>query len=603
MRFSNTSIVLQVILAPLLLLAMTIGVLWWMDGHAERSLTALADGGQRSLLSVEKIYSSSAARLRRVDDLVTTIYRARSDAMRHISLSGSGLDQVRLAGIRAEVTQNLARAKQLIADDAAADDLKGPQDQRPSISTTDTQGALADYAKAVTELGDMAEFDRLMAIGLVADTEVKFQVVEQTLLARQEVEWAAANSDAEMMTRQSSETMSDIRAHAAAARANGWIVAVFALTAGLILSMLIGRGITKPLVSITNAMTRLSHGELETEIAAVARKDELGRMAEALLVFKDHMIKEARLAAEQAEGRRRGDAEKRAALTSMAETIEIETGGALELTRQRTAAMQATADEMITSASRTGTSAEDAATAAAQALSNAQTVASAAEELAASIREIGGQMGQSTAVVGRAVTASSETRVTIETLNQEVERIGAVADMIGEIAARTNLLALNATIEAARAGDAGKGFAVVASEVKQLATQTAHSTREIAEHIGRVRLATAASVAAVARIEKTIAEINAIGGSIAAAVEQQGVATAEIARNVTQTASAANAMKMRATEVSTEAHDTGRHAVEVRENAIGLTDAMENLRHSVIRVVRNSAIEAIGAPTDTAISA
>jgi len=73
-------------------------------------------------------------------------------------------------------------------------------------------------------------------------------------------------------------------------------------------------------------------------------------------------------------------------------------------------------------------------------------------------------------VVGRAVAAGAETRATIEALNQQVARIGAVADMIGEITAKTNLLALNATIEAARAGDAGKGFAVVASEVKALAT-------------------------------------------------------------------------------------------------------------------------------------
>jgi methyl-accepting chemotaxis protein len=79
-------------------------------------------------------------------------------------------------------------------------------------------------------------------------------------------------------------------------------------------------------------------------------------------------------------------------------------------------------------------------------------------------------------VVSRAVDASAEVRTTIEALNERVGRIGAVADMINDIAAKTNLLALNATIEAARAGAAGKGFAVVASEVKQLAKQTASST-------------------------------------------------------------------------------------------------------------------------------
>jgi methyl-accepting chemotaxis protein len=218
-------------------------------------------------------------------------------------------------------------------------------------------------------------------------------------------------------------------------------------------------------------------------------------------------------------------------------------------------------------------------------------VAEAAEQLTASIREIGGQVNQSSAIVGRAVTAGNETRATIEALNQEVERIGAVADMIGDIAAKTNLLALNATIEAARAGDAGKGFAVVAAEVKQLATQTAHSTREITKHIGQVRAATGASVAAVMRIEQTITEINTVAGSIAAAVEQQGAATAEIARNISETANAAHEMQARTTEVSEEARRTGGHAALVRSNATGLNDATEELRHSIIRAVRTSTTE------------
>ncbi len=283
--------------------------------------------------------------------------------------------------------------------------------------------------------------------------------------------------------------------------------------------------------------------------------------------------------------------EKRAALLAMAGRIETDTGSALEQIRGRTAAMTATADAMSASASRTGASAETAAAAAAQALANAQTVATAAEQLSASIREISGQVSQSAQVVSRAVEAGQETRTTIEALNQQVEQIGAVADMIGEIAAKTNLLALNATIEAARAGDAGKGFAVVASEVKQLANQTARSTGEIARHIEQVRAATNASVAAVAKIERNITEVNAIASSIATAVEQQTAATAEIARNVSATAVAANEMTSRTTEVSAEARETGGYSHEVRSNATALDTAMEELRHSVIRVVRTATPE------------
>jgi methyl-accepting chemotaxis protein len=312
------------------------------------------------------------------------------------------------------------------------------------------------------------------------------------------------------------------------------------LTIAGLIALVLGRGLTRPLAVLCDALDRLAGGDVNVAVPGIERRNEIGRIARDLESFKRSLAEAGQLRADQAELQQRAEAEKRTALTNMADTIEVETSGALEQIRQRTMAMTSIANQMGASADRTGTAAGTAANAAATALANAQTVASAAEQLSSSIREIGGQVNQSTTVVGRAVTAGNETRVTIEALNQKVERIGAVADMIGEIAAKTNLLALNATIEAARAGDAGKGFAVVASEVKQLATQTARSTQEIGLHINEVRQATNASVAAVARIEHTITEINTIAGSIAAAVEQQGAATAEIARTVSETAAAAN---------------------------------------------------------------
>lgn len=367
----------------------------------------------------------------------------------------------------------------------------------------------------------------------------------------------------------------------------------------LVLGILVGGGgfvlaqrrIISPIRATSATMRRLAEGDTTVAIAGEGRRDEIGEMIGAVVVFHDGMKEAARLASEREAERQRAASEKHAALVEMAEKIEMETATALEAIGARTAVMAVTAREMSASAARTGHSAQSAATASAQALATAQTVASAAEQLSASIREISVQVGQSNEIVDRAVAAGGDTRASIEALNEQVGRIGAVADMIGEIAARTNLLALNATIEAARAGDAGKGFAVVAAEVKALATQTARSTQEIGRHIAQVRGATGVSVAAVARIERTIGEINAIAGSIAAAVEQQGAATAEIARNVAETASAANDMTSRVSEVTTEAEQTGKHAADVSVNAAALDTAVGELRHSVIRVVRTSTAE------------
>jgi methyl-accepting chemotaxis protein len=424
-------------------------------------------------------------------------------------------------------------------------------------------------------------FARFMAETLAEANEVK-----KLSAVYAEIEPRLVAADKIFITGQETSDRDSTATQAAISWLGAWSVALITM-AVIALSWLIGRSISRPITGVTRSMEALARGDLSVTITDDNRGDEIGTMLRVVRAFKDSLVEAARRREQEAE-EALADAGKRAALIEMAEKIETDAGVVVAQIGERTRTMTTIAEEMSTLAGQTGAAAQSAAGAAAQALSNAQTVASAAEQLSASIREIGGQVSQSSAVVNQAVAAGTEARSTIETLNERVGRIGAVADMISDIAAKTNLLALNATIEAARAGEAGKGFAVVASEVKQLANQTARSTEEITRHIGEVRTATGASVTAVGRIEHTISEINTIANSIAAAVEEQGAATAEIARSVTETATAANEMNSRNSEVSAAAEQTGRYAGEVLDNTKALNAAVSDLRHAIIRTVRTS---------------
>ncbi len=163
---------------------------------------------------------------------------------------------------------------------------------------------------------------------------------------------------------------------------------------------------------------------------------------------------------------------------------------------------------------------------------NVQALATGTEELVSSIAEIGRRMVEASELTASAVTQAAATNQAIEGLLRATGEIEQIVQLITSIASQTNLLALNATIEAARAGDAGKGFAVVASEVKNLASQTARATGNIAGQIADVQAATRQSVEAIRAIAETISSINQIAGMIAAAVEQQGSVTREMSANM-----------------------------------------------------------------------
>jgi methyl-accepting chemotaxis protein len=216
-----------------------------------------------------------------------------------------------------------------------------------------------------------------------------------------------------------------------------------------------------------------------------------------------------------------------------------------------------------------------------------QTVAAATEQLSASIAEISRQVSESTTVARAAVEQAEQTNNEVNALAEAAQRIGDVVKLINNIAGQTNLLALNATIEAARAGEAGKGFAVVASEVKSLATQTAKATDEIAAQVTAIQGATSSAVKAIQDIGGTIVRVNQIAAAIAAAVEEQGAATREIARNVQHVSVGTIEVSTNIAGVSQAANETGSAAAEVHASASTLAQLSDALRSGFDRFVGN----------------
>jgi methyl-accepting chemotaxis protein len=319
-------------------------------------------------------------------------------------------------------------------------------------------------------------------------------------------------------------------------------------------------------------------GEIRTD-----RGDEVGDNARAAKTFKENLLRIEQIEAQQRQTETEAAELRKRYMHRLANDFEGAVGNVVNAVSSASAQLESSAGTLTRSAARAQEVTTTVAAASEEASTNVQSVASATEELTSSVNEISRQVQDSARIANDAVGQAQKTNARIAELALAANRIGAVVELINTIAGQTNLLALNATIEAARAGEAGRGFAVVASEVKALAEQTAKATGEISQQVNGMQAATADSVAAIREIGTTIARMSEISSTIAAAVEEQGAATQEIARNVQQAAQGTTKVSSNIVDVQRSASETGSASAQVLTAAQSLSDEAGLLRSEVGR--------------------
>jgi len=322
--------------------------------------------------------------------------------------------------------------------------------------------------------------------------------------------------------------------------------------------------------NLTRTVTTISkmtegNGDLTIRLAT-GGKDEIGRVSTGLNIF----IEKLHAAIKTTQQETRNLLDKSSTLHDLAQQISNSAKAMLvqsESVSKVTEITSENAKAIANDANKTSTKANELANSAVQMNLNMNSVAGAVEELSTSFGRITSNTDESRLIAKEATEKATEATGVMKKLGIAAKEIGHVTDVIKKIADKTNLLALNATIEAASAGEAGKGFTVVASEIKDLANQSAESADDIASRIERIQNDTNSAVKVIDNVSDIINKINTSIDSIANSVEQQTLASNEIASNAAQASSGTKRTVNAIGEVAHTAEISAQSADNVAEEA------------------------------------
>jgi len=372
------------------------------------------------------------------------------------------------------------------------------------------------------------------------------------------------------------------------------IAGILVVVAARLLTNRIGGSVSEPLAQISAILERLIGRDYSVEIEDSGRSDEIGALARAAKALRETGIqkvqlesRETELRQREADSAQRSEAQRRAALAGTADDFEKTVMDVVNTVAAIATQIESGSRETNAAAGRSRAVSASVAAAADQASDNVQAMAIATREMSKSIAEVAQQVSESSAIAERAVEKARDTDEIVAGLSKSAHKIGEVIGLIQSVAGQTNLLALNATIEAARAGEAGRGFAVVAGEIKNLAGQTASATAAITNQIMSMQQVSSDAAEAIAHIHATNVELNQILSAVAAAVEEQALATQHISENTSEVAAGTDNVARNITEVREGAEATEAAARDGLEAASELSRQAKNLKAEVDRFLGN----------------
>jgi len=452
-----------------------------------------------------------------------------------------------------------------------------------------------------TEVADLnnRRFAELITLARNPATRAKAQEIS----GRKQLPKVRAIS-AEIHERQE-QRIADQRAAMMAAK-NGAMIAVIAGALGAVLiagtmAWLLAGAIVRPLVGMTGVMTRLANGDVQVDVPAVDRADEVGLMAKAVLVFRENARQKQIADAEAAKSledqnfvtetiSQNLDKVSRGDLTA---TIAADFPPAYAALRQNfneaIANLRELIGSVIESAAAIKTGSSEIAQASEDLARRTEANAASLEETSAAITQMDQRLKAtatssgntlvradgaiSTVSGGRAI--ADEAMQAMSRVSDSAKGIDSVIEGLDKIAFQTRVLAMNAAVEAGRAGEAGRGFAVVADLVSALAMRAEEEAGRARDQLTATQTDIGSAVGMVQRVDGALANISGDVGEVHALLSSMAADNQAQASAVTQISAAIGAMDTATQQNAAMVEQTSAAARTLNSEVVTLANQAE----------------------------